>query len=132
MNYNTIAFAPTAAIVRAYDRAQDWIANEAPVIERKIHDYFWLGVAYAATMALWLIDQALIELDKIDEHKIRLRLYTVKVKRSVVRYAISVYSFISYHGIDIKTKRFATAARKAWANRVTIARTAMDKVFCLG
>ena len=131
MNYNNV-FAPTAAIVRAYDRAQDWIANEAPVIEKRIHDYFWLGVAYAATTALWLIDQALIELDKIDEHEIRIRIYTVKAKRSVVRHAISVYSFISYHGLDTKVQRLAAVALKVWANRGAIARTAMDRIFCLG
>ena len=131
MNFNAI-FAPTAAIVRAYNAAQGWIANEAPAIEKKIHDYFWLGVAYTATVALWLIDQALIELDKADEYEIRIRIYTTKTKRFIVRRAISAYSFISYNGIDKKVQRFAVAVRKAWANRVTIARTALDKVFCLG
>ena len=111
---------------------QDWIANEAPVIEKKIHDCFWLGVAYAATVALWLIDKAAAELDKADEHELRLRLYIVKAKRSVVRYAISAYSFISYQGIDTKIQRLAAVVLKVWGNRGTIARTALDRVFCLG
>ena len=130
MNYNTV-FAPTAAIARAYDRAQDWIANEAPVIEKKIHDYFWLGVAYTATIALWLIDKAIAELDKADEHKIRLRIYTVKAKRSFIRHTIAFYSFISYNGIDTKIQRLATVVLKVWRDRATIARSAMDRVFCL-
>ena len=131
MNYNTI-FAPTAAIARAYNRAQDWIANEAPVIEQKIHNSFWLKTGYAATAALWLIDKAIAELDKADEYEIRLRLYIVKAKRSAIRRAISAYSFITYNGIDKKVQRFAVAVRKAWANRATIARATMDRIFCLG
>ena len=131
MNYNTI-FAPAAAATRLYNQAQDWIASEAPVIEKKIHDYFWLGVAYAATVALWLIDQALIELDKIDEHEIRIRIYTTKAKRFIVCRAISLYSFVTYNGLDTKAKRFAALVLKVWGNRGAIARAAMDRVFCLG
>ena len=130
MNYNTI-FAPAAAATRLYNQAQDWIASEAPVIEKKIHDYFWLGVAYAATVALWLIDQALIELDKADEHELRIRIYTIKAKRSIIRRAIGFYSFITYNGIDTKVKRLAAVALKVWDKRGVIARSAMDKVFCL-
>ena len=131
MNYNTI-FAPTAAISRAYNQAQDWIANEAPVIEKKIHDRFWLAVAYTATVALWLIDKAIAELDKIDEHEIRIRIYTINAKRSVIRHAINFYSFLAYNGIDTKAKRFAVLVLKVWGNRGAIARTAMDRIFCLG
>ena len=39
MNYDTITtatFTATARITDAYNAAQDWIANEAPVIERRI------------------------------------------------------------------------------------------------
>ena len=131
MNFNAI-FAPTAAIVRAYNATQGWIANEAPVIEQKIHNSFWLKTGYAATAALWLIDKAIAELDKADEYEIRLRLYIVKAKRSAIRRAISAYSFVTYNGLDTKTKRFAVAAHKAWANRGSIARATMDRIFCLG
>lgn len=120
MNYNTV-FAPTARVER-------FTKNHAQNLPT-----YGLIVAVVALAAISAALNFLSEQrDRIPEHEVRLRIYIIKAKRSIVRSAISVYSFISYNGLDTKTKRFATAARKVWANRGSIARATMDRVFCLG
>ena len=120
MNYNNI-FAPTARVER-------FIKSHA----QNLPTYGLILAVVALTAISAAINFLSEQYDRIPEHEIRIRLYTVKLKRSVVRYAISTYSFVSYNGIDTKVQRLAAVVLKVWGNRGRIVRVAMDKVFCLG
>ena len=120
MNYNTV-FAPTARVER--------------FVKNHVQNLPTYGLVLAVIVLAGIgaaLNFVTEQCDRVPEYEIRLRLYIIKAKRSAVRRAISAYSFISYNGIDKKVQRFAVAVRKAWANRVTIARATMDRIFCLG
>ena len=71
-----------APIVRdAYNAAQGWIANEAPVIEQRIK-------VAALEIFIAICEFAIDTIDKRDEYKLQYRIAIIKAKRSKVRQEI--------------------------------------------
>lgn len=106
MNYNN-AFAPTAAAERFFNRAhtfdirleQRLHAIAAPHIQN-LPTYALIVAVIALTSALNLIDWLNSQTHRVPEHRIRLQLAKVRIKRWFVRRAIAFASFASYHGLD--------------------------------
>lgn len=130
MNYSPI-FTITARIERAHSAAQDWIANDAPILEARIKRTALKAFITICEMLLLAIDRVQTELDKSEEYAIQLRLAGINAKRFIIRRRIAFHSFISNHGLDTKAKQLAARSKALWVRRSAIARQIGDKLFCL-
>jgi len=143
----------SARIEQAYTAIQNWIRNDAPVLEQRLKKAALLTAANVLTIALIIINWVSNQLAKRDEYALIASLTYVKTKRFVVRQAIEIVSFYQYCQIILslsldtahrfvgcKSTQFeqfnqryqltATAA-KVWNRKGAIATAALDKVFAL-
>ncbi|MGB3788649.1 MAG: hypothetical protein WA949_11610 [Phormidesmis sp.] len=123
MNYDTIidsAFTATARATDAHTAVQDWIANEAPVVEQRIRRTALRAAITLLQVTLiainWLSDQ----LGQVPEHQIKVRLYSVRARLFVARKVAAVVQ-----------SPVAATAIALWTNRSAVTRKALDAVFCL-
>lgn len=91
MNYNTIAFAPTAA-------AKRFIQGH----RLNLRTYGLIAIVAALTVALAAIDWARTEIEKIPEYALRFQIAKLKAKRFFVRRAIAVCQFNERHRLTQK------------------------------
>jgi hypothetical protein len=123
MNYDTItttAFTATARATDAYTAAQDWITNEAPVIEQRIKRTALRAAINLLLVALVVINFLHDQLEQAPVYQIKVRLYSVRARLFVVRKVATVLQ--------------SPAAGKVielWTNRSAVTRKALDFVFCL-
>ena len=120
MNYS-LAFTTAARIEDAYNGAQDWIANEAPVIEQRIKDIALKSVVYVCTTLLFLIDYLS---DRLPVAIIYVKLYRVRAAKRLVRLAIALVELNQRYGFTAKVAR-------TWRCRGVLTRSALDRIFCL-
>ena len=106
--------APTAR--DAYNAAQDWIADEAPVIEERIK-----VAALKAFIAICEFAIACIDWLQSDGVK-----YALVTRAAVAKGSAKASEFVVRHGIDTKFAAFLAASRKP-ATYTAIA----DRLFCL-
>lgn len=135
MNYSqifSIAASAERHTVSAYNAAQAWIKDEAPILEAKMIKGFWLAVAHTATFLLVAIDWLQTQIEQSPLYALKFQLIGIKAKLFIVRQGIKISSFVSYNGLDTKAQKLAASAKSAWIRKGEIARTALDKVFCLG
>ena len=113
-----IDFYYTAApIIRdAYTAAQDWIANEAPVIEQRIK-------AAALKIFIAICEFAIAAIDWLQDDGLK---YAVKLRGRAAKVSAKASEFAAHHGIDTKFAAFLAASRKP-ATYTAIA----DRLFCL-
>ena len=111
------AYYVAAPVIRdAYSAAQDWIANEAPVIEQRIK--------VAALKAFVAICQfAIAAIDWLQNDGVK---YALVTRSAVAKASAKASEFVVRHGIDTKFAAFLVAARKL-ATYTAIA----DRLFCL-
>ena len=111
------AYYVAAPIVRdGYNAAQDWIADEAPVIEQRIKVAALKAFIAICEFAIAAIDW--IQTDGLE--------YAVELRGRTASTSAKVSEFVAYHGIDTKFAAFLVAARKP-STYTAIA----DRVFCL-
>ncbi|MGB3788898.1 MAG: hypothetical protein WA949_12875 [Phormidesmis sp.] len=123
MNYDTItasAFTAIARITDAYNAAQDWIANEAPVVEQRIRRTALRAAVNLLPLIILAIDFLRDQLDRVPEYQIKVRLYSVRARLFVARKVAAVVQ-----------SPVAATALKVWTNRSAVTRKALDAVFCL-
>lgn len=123
MNYSPI-FTIAARTEAAYSVAQSFIANECPVLERRLKAAALSTAVNALTIALIVIDWASAQLEKTDEYKLIAALTYIKSKRLIVRQLIAAARFNQRYQLTATT-------RKLWTRKGAIAQSALDKVFCL-
>lgn len=124
MNLSPV-FTIAARTETAYNAAQDWIANDAPIAERRLKQSAIAAAVAVLEFALIVIDWLATEqLEKAPEYQLRAQLRYVLTKRFAVRQGIAAARFNERYQIT------ATAA-KVWSRRGAIATSAMDKVFSL-
>ena len=88
MNYDTataVLFTATVCITDAYNAAQDWIANEAPVIEQQLKRRALIAAIAAIEFAIAAIEWLSIQLDKAPEYAICLKLVVIRAKRNAIQ-----------------------------------------------
>ncbi|MGB3788984.1 MAG: hypothetical protein WA949_13315 [Phormidesmis sp.] len=123
MNYDTItasAFTATARATDAYNAAQDWIANEAPVIEQRIRRTALRAAVNLLPLIILAIDFLRDQLDRVPEYQIKVRLYSVRARL-----------FVAHKVAAVVQSPVAATALKVWTNRSAVTRKALDAVFCL-
>lgn len=130
MNYST-AFTIAARTEAAYNAAQAWIRNDAPIIEAQIKRQAIKAFITICTFYIAACDWLLTELGKRDEYALRIQLATVKGRRVIVRRRIAFHSFIEYNGLNTKSAQLAARSKALWVRKGAIARQLADKVFCL-
>ena len=123
MNYDNIAtsaFTVTARATDVYNAAQDWIANDAPVLEQRIKRTALRTAVALLPLAIIAINFAQDQLEQAPVYRIRLRLFSVRARLTIARKIAAILE--------------APATGKAialWANRGSVAKRAMDSIFCL-
>ena len=123
MNYSPI-FTLATRTERAYNAAQDFIADDCPVLEQRVKRAALNTVVNVLEFTLIIIDWTQAELEKVPEHQLRLQLAYVKAKRFFVRRAITIARFDDRYQLSKQVS-------KVWARKGAIAQSALDKVFCL-
>ena len=123
MNYN-IAFILSARTERAYAAAQDFIANQCPVLEQRLKKAALTAAVSVLTIALTIIDWVTAQLEKADEYRLIVALAYINSKRFAVRQLIAVARFNQRY-------QLTATARKLWTRKGAIAQSTLDKVFCL-
>jgi len=123
MNYSPL-FALAARLETAYNAAQDWIRNDAPIAEQKIKHVALVTAINLLQTALIVIDWLSTQLEKAPEYQLRAQLRYVLAKRWFVRQCIAAARFNERYELTAK-------ASKVWTLKGEIAVRAMDKVFCL-
>ncbi len=108
----------------AYSAAQDFIANQCPILEQRLKTVVLTTAINALTIALTVTDWASAQLDQADEYRLIIALAYINSKRFAVRQLIAVARFNQRFEIT------ATAA-KFWTRKGEIAQSALDKVFAL-
>lgn len=91
MNYNTIAFAPTAAAKRL-----------AHGHRLNLRTYFYVAIVAALTIVQ-------NEIEKAPEYAIRFQIAKLKTQRFFVRRAIAVCQFNERHQLTAKARKFGDA-----------------------
>ena len=125
MNYDNATaslFTATARATDAYNAAQDWIANEAPVIEQRLKRTALKAAVTLLPLVLIVIGFVRIQLEQAPVYRIRLRLFVVRRKLQAVRFAASAVVFASATGAKVRALKVPAKA---------IAIRTMDAVFCL-
>ena len=120
MNYSPI-FTIAARTESAYNVLQDWIANDAPVIERRLQRLAWLTVLHICTVLLYVIDYLS---DRLPVAIIHVKLYRIRTAKRLVRLAVALVKLNQRYG-------FTSKVASAWHSKGAIAQSALDKVFCL-
>jgi len=111
------AYYVAAPIIRdAYNAAQNWIANEAPVIEQRIK-------VTALKIFIAICEFAIAAIDWLQTDGLK---YVVKLRGRTAKGSAKASEFVVRHGIDTKFAAFLVAARKP-ATYTAIA----DRMFCL-
>lgn len=117
-------FTLSPRIEDAYNAAQDFIANECPVLEQRLKRAALKATIAICEFLLTVIDWAKAEIDKALEYSLRAQLAYALSKRWFVRRAIAVARFDERYQVTAK-------ASKVWTRKGAIATSAMDKVFSL-
>lgn len=120
MNYAPI-FTFAARLENGYNAAQDWIANDAPVLEKRLKQS-------ALKTVIAVLEFALMAVDYIQSAApiwvVRSQLAKVNAHRWLVQQAIKVCRF--------NERRQITATASAlWNRKGQLATAVMDRVFCL-
>ena len=123
MNYNT-AFVAAARIETAYNRAQDWIANEAPIIEKRLKTAALIAAIATLENTVIIFDWLIEQSAKLPEYRLQTQISWVNFKRYWVRQAIKLAQFDERY-------RFTATASKVWERKGQVARLIGDKVFAL-
>lgn len=127
------AYYVAAPIIRdGYNAAQLWIKEQAPVVEQAIKRAALKSLIAILQLALIAFDWLQTQIEQAPLYALKLQLTGIKAKLFIVRQGIKISSFVSYNGLDSKAQKLAASAKSAWIRKGAIARTALDKVFCLG
>jgi hypothetical protein len=143
----------SARIEQAYTTIQNWIRNDAPVLEQRLKKAALLTAEMLLEFSLVIINWASAQLDKADEYRLIIALAYINSKRFAVRQAIEIISFYEYCKIILslsldtahrflscKSTQFeqfnqryhlTATTRKLWTRKGAIATAALDKVFAL-
>ncbi len=120
MNYSPIS----TIAARAHTAAQNWIANDAPIVEQRLKRAALTAAISILEFAIACIDWLAEQIEKAPEQRLRAQLAWVKSKQWAVRQCIKAARFDERYQVS-------GTARKVWAAKGAIARSAMDKVFAL-
>ncbi len=123
MNLSPV-FTFAARAESAYSAAQDWIRNDAPVLEQRLKRFALVAAINVLEFTLIVIDWLSNQLEKAPEYQLKARLTYVLAKRFVIRQGIKAARFNGRYGITAK-------ASKVWSRKGEIATKTLDKVFCL-
>lgn len=123
MNYTAI-FSLSVRTERAYATAQDWIANDAPVLEQRFKKAALNAAINVFQFALVVIDWVSAQLDRADEYRLIVALACINSKRFGIQQLIKVVQLDERY-------QLSSTARKIWTRKGVIATSALDKVFCL-
>ena len=153
MKYATQIFKISARIEQAYTAIQNWIRNDAPVLEQRLKKAALAIAEMLLEFSLVIINWASEQIEKRDEYALLTVLTYVKTKRFVVRQAIEIVSFYQYCKIILslsldtayetmgcKSTQFeqfnqryqlTAKASKLWNRKGQIATAALDTIFAL-
>ena len=123
MNHSAL-FTIAARTERAYSTAQDFIANQCPVLEQRLKTSALTAAINSLQFVLFVIDWVTAQLDKADEYRLIVALAYINSKRFAVRQLIAVARFNQRY-------QLTATARKIWTRKGAIAQSTLDKIFAL-